>query len=94
MPCPAASLPHPSSALVEKVGDLVVISREWYRKLSEIADRVPVNGTVTFAAATMAAVTFDTPPPAVSSGAGETLGGNNIGSTSYSLKCRPTQRMF
>ena len=39
MPRSVARIPHPSSALVEKVGDLVVISREWYRKLDVAVSR-------------------------------------------------------
>ena len=39
MPRSVARIPHPSSALVEKVGDLVVIRREWYRKLDVAVSR-------------------------------------------------------
>jgi len=58
---PLADLPHPTARVVEQAGGLWVLSREWFLKLRNIADRTPVTGSVTFAAATTAAVTFDTP---------------------------------
>ena len=58
---PLADLPHPTARVVEQAGGLWVLSREWFLKLRNIADRTPVTGTVTLTAATMAAVTFDTP---------------------------------
>lgn len=61
MPRPIASLPNPSAALATVVNGIMVMSREWYQKLAELVDRTPITGTVTFAAATTAAVTFETP---------------------------------
>ena len=55
------ALPHPSSALVDPAASLDVISNEWWGFLTSLYDRSPVTGTVTFAAATTAPVTFAVP---------------------------------
>lgn len=58
------SLPHPSSPTVDQSDRM---TREWYDKLDELVkalqQRIPLAGTVTFAAATSAAVTFTTAEP-------------------------------
>lgn len=58
---PVAVLPHPTSKVVEQVRGILVMTREWYGRLQNIADRTPVTGTATFAVATSVAVTFATP---------------------------------
>ena len=58
---PVAALPHPTSKVVEEVRGILVMTREWYSRLLNNADRIPVTGTATFAAATTVAVVFETP---------------------------------
>lgn len=54
------SLPHPSSIAVDLPSGRM--SYEWFKKLDEIVKalqrQIPVSGTVTFASATSATVTF------------------------------------
>lgn len=52
-----ALLPHPNSAIAD--GDSGFIGQTWFKSLRDAYDLLPKSGTVTFAAATTAAVTFD-----------------------------------
>lgn len=62
MPRSLPALPHPSSPITDSTDR---VTREWYDKLDELVkallNRVPVTGTLSFAAATTTTVTFGTP---------------------------------
>lgn len=60
---PIKGLPNPDAPVVDLVSGRM--RQEWYARFSDLVaallNRIPITGTVTFAAATTAAVTFDTP---------------------------------